>query len=157
VLRVIIAQKQYMIWWMKTTQYAWLIIWMVLFFSIHAKFISVYYRFARNIVLLERWKNWLNIWEMSEDKGVGLQEMFSEKLSLSPFRSHLSQHVVPPSLYCSRKECKEMTSIFEQSSEHNSCAGCLAWLWLGTMILLIAAGFWMIIRCCLKLRYMLTG
>ena len=92
---------------------------------------------------------------MSEEERVVLEEIISEKLSLSPFRSHLSQHVVPLSSFCDRKECKEITLIFEQS-EHWPC-GFLAWLSLGAMILLVAGGLLIIIRCCLKFRYILDS
>ena len=77
--------------------------------------------------------------------------------SLSPFRSHLSQHVVPFSSFCDRVECKEVTLISEQSEHYSWSCGFLTWLSLGTMILLVAGGLLFIIRCCLKFRFVLDN
>ena len=63
-----------------------------------------------------------------------------------------SQHVVPLSSVCDRVECKEITLIFEQSEHYSWSCGFLTWLSLGTMILLVAGGLLIIIRCCLKFR-----
>ncbi len=90
---------------------------------------------------------------MSEDNGFSLQEMFSEKLSLSPFRSHLSEHVVPSSLFCNRKDCGQITSMFAESEHHAWSCDFLAWISLAIMILLIAGGCLIIIRRFIKFRY----
>ena len=78
--------------------------------------------------------------------------MISEKLSLSPFKSHLSQHALPSSLFCSDKDCGQITSLFAESEHSWSCVF-LAWILLGIMTVMIAGGILIVIRCYLKFRY----
>ena len=90
---------------------------------------------------------------MSEGKGISLEEMISEKLSVSPFKSHLSQNVVPSSLFCSHEDCGQIISSLAESGRYSWSCAILAWIVLGITFVFIASGILMTIRCCLKFRY----
>ena len=90
---------------------------------------------------------------MSEVEELTLEEIISQKLSVFPFKSHLSQHDVPLSLYCTREDCGQITSLLAESGNYSWSCNILAWIVLGITAIFVASGILVTIRCCLKFRY----
>ena len=90
---------------------------------------------------------------MSEVEGFSLEEIISQKLSVFPFKSHLSQRDVPLSLYCSHEDCAQITSSLAESGNYSWSCDILAWIVLGITAVFVASGILVTIRCCLKFRY----